>query len=167
MQRRLNSSRNLLNKLKSNPGTSQNPAPKPVVNYAPMHRFTTPAPLETKKIAVSLIAQGQSTADVSQALGLSPDQIYKAKKDPAIAAASAATMERIKNLALEKTLLALGLMTPDKFENAKLEELAKAASSLSKIAGNLQDHSNDNSKVQFIVHVPQPKTLGNYKVIDV
>jgi methylphosphotriester-DNA--protein-cysteine methyltransferase len=153
MQRRLSSEKNLVNLFAS---------AKNLVEHKNMHVYTPPASKVEKIIAASLVAQGESVKDVVAATGLSPKQIASEKHAPEVKK----TVDRVKELALEKTLIALGLMTQEKFENANLKDLAVAASSTAKVYERISERENASS-VQFIIHAPQVKNLSQYKVIDV
>jgi len=190
MLRRLNSPHNLSNRLNkpaapspTNPASSPSlkqpviivPIPAHVdvpqvdephtvdVRHAGMHKGTKHAPQMLKDHAAILAGQGVKTRDIQAATGLSPAQIHAAKNQPNVQD----TLDRVRNLALDKLMIAMGLMTQDKFENAKLEELAKTASSLARVAEKMLPKETNNNTVQFIMHAPQAKQLSQYDVIDV
>jgi hypothetical protein len=156
MNRRLNSTKNLINKL--NIADNQGPS----IVRKPMHVYTPTAPKEVKILAAALVASGAAASDVGKELGLSLKQVASEKNNPVVLD----TMERVRNLALDKMLIAMGLMTQDKFENATLKDLAATCGSLSRVIEKTQ--SRDSGPiVQFIVHAPQAKSMGSYQTIDV
>ena len=156
MNRRLNSTKNLINKL--NIADNQGPS----VVRKPMHVYTPTAPKEVKILAASLVASGATASDVSKELGLSLKQVASEKNNPIVLD----TMERVRNLALDKMLIAMGLMTQDKFENATLKDLAATCGSLSRVIEKTQSRDS-GPVVQFIVHAPQAKSMGSYQTINV
>jgi len=156
LQRRLNSTKNLTNILSNR---------QPNAKVLPMYKHTPPAPPEIKKTAAILVGLGASVDSVKKELHLSDKQVRSATEQFADAVASA--QDRVRNLALDKLMIALGLMTQDKFENASLKDLSTSAAALAKVADKMQPRETQGDRVQFIVHVPQAKSLGQYKVVDV
>ena len=156
MQRRLNSSRNLVNKLNIlNSGVK--------VQQLPIKKHTPAANKDVKVAAATLVALGTPTKDVCSQFNLSPAQVYSAKDDPRVQS----SIDRVRNLALDKMLIAMGLMTQEKFENATLKDLASSVSSLSRAVSSIAPKESGDNVVQFIVHAPQSKSLSQYKTIEV
>jgi len=153
--RRINSTKNLVNTVKEKPAET-------VVVKKPLREQSQQAPEGLKIIAASLIAQGEKPADVQQAFNLSAAQVNAEKSNPAVAR----TLDRVRELALDKMLLSLGLMTQDKFDNASLRDLSHVAADLSRVIERTTKEDG-SSKVQFILHVPETKSIAGYKVIDV
>ena len=160
MQRRLESAKNLKNII---PEKSVRVPNNGSVRHEPMHKITPAAPKEVKILAASLVGLGEKTKTVCKELGLSPKQVYSAKNAEQVVN----TLDRVRELALTKTLIALGLMTDDKFENASLKDLSAVASNLSRVYEKTGTRENISNTVQFIVHSPQMKSLGQYQVLDV
>lgn len=157
MNRRLNSTKNLVNSLASKDRQNQTIVRKPLVKHTP------PAPEQLKNTAATLVALGEKTSIVCAELGLSPKQVYSAKN----AVQVQNTLDRVRELALDKTLIALGLMTDDKFANANLKDLSTVAANLSRVVDKMSPRESLSQTVQFIVHSPETKSLGSYRVVDV
>jgi hypothetical protein len=156
-QRRLNSVKNLTNSLKE----VQSGAAVPEVVHKPLVTPGSPAPLGLKTIAQSLIAQGEKRADVQAAFNLSAGQTRTGDEQRV-----AHTIERVRDLALDKMLIAMGLMTQDKFENASLKDLGAVTAHLSRVIEKTQPRES-GTNVQFVIHAPAQKSLGMYRTIDV
>ena len=76
-------------------------------------------------------------------------------------------IESLRDLALEKTLQALGLITIDKLLDANLDDLSKVAFRLSQIAIPKFDSTEDNSKINITIYAPEQKLESSYKTIEV
>jgi Holliday junction resolvasome RuvABC endonuclease subunit len=157
MHRRLNSSKNLINSL---------PPARPSavrIEHQPMHKNTPTAPAELKAVAATLVALGEKSVDVQSALGLSAKQVYSAKNSEAVKN----TVDRVRELALDKMLIAMDLMSEEKFANANLKDLSSVAANLSRVVEKTSPRENAGTHVQFIIHSPQAKNLSQYQVVDV
>jgi hypothetical protein len=163
LQRRLNSSKNLTAVVR--PCVSEKESHKVQIIHEPMVRQTPDAPEEVRKIAATLSGVGEKVVDIAAALNLSPSQVHSAIKK--FDFPNKNSTERLKELALDKTMIALGLMTQEKFENASLKDLSTVAANLSRVMERCSPREIGNNTVQFIVHAPAQKSLGNYEVIDV
>ena len=152
--RRLNSPKNLLNRLQG--------AAAPCVKHEPMKKYTPPADKSVKILAGVLVGQGERPADVQKMLNLTPSQVRSGTELPE----TKHTIERVRDLALDKMLIAMGLMTQDKFESASLKDLAAVTGSLSRVIEKTTPREY-GPNVQFIVHAPAQKSLGQYLTIDV
>jgi hypothetical protein len=163
MKRRLASPKNLVNSLGEKKDYLQDNQLNQAI-HIPLVKHTSTAPDEIKNLAANLIAAGEKKKVVAKELNLSPKQIASAQEKFRVS--SEKTIDRLRELAIEKTIIALGLMTQDKFENASLKDLAATAASLSRTIERTSPKEANNT-VQFIIHAPQAKTLGQYKVLDV
>jgi hypothetical protein len=119
-----------------------------------------------KIITRSLQAQGVADSTIAAELNVSRKEINisNASVDNRVRA----NMERIRDLAMDRMLIALGLMTQDKFDNAPLKELNGSVSALSKVIDQTRiDNVEASLGVQFIVHAPKTKDLKQYNIVDV
>lgn len=124
--------------------------------------------LPTQKLAASLVKQGVAIHTVAQELGISVADIKKAQAQPEVRSSVEHTMERVRELALDKLLLNLGLMSADKFENASLKELASSASALSRVISSAAPQGDrDSAGLRLVIYAPQVRAADHYKVIDV
>jgi hypothetical protein len=162
-QRRLNSTKNLANSVVKpfqNNGSGAGEI-NPTITHKPLVKPGLTAPLGLKTIAQSLVAQGEKRADVQAAFNLSAGQTRTGDEQRV-----AHTIERVRDLALDKMLIAMGLMTQDKFENASLKDLGAVTAHLSRVIEKTQPRES-GTNVQFVIHAPAQKSLGMYRTIDV
>ena len=166
--RRLDSSKNLANVL-SRPCAPE--CPKDSTKVIPPEkkaRMIQPD-TNTRILAGSLSLQGVPSQEISKELSITIDQVISAKRtnNPEIAGPRDASLRRVQELALEKTMEALGLMTPDKFINANLKDLSIVAAQMSKIILNTTPKVEGDTQIQFVVYAPEQRSERGYKVIDV
>jgi hypothetical protein len=123
-------------------------------------------------VARSLIAQGVSEKDVTRELNVPARETHaNSKDDKYIKERSRLSIEKIHELALNRTMIALGLMTEDKLESASLKELSQTTTSLAKVlsatAPREESEKESGSSVHFHVHAPEIRDVKSYKVVDV
>jgi|SRR5271157_2016787 len=170
MERRLNSNKNLANKFPpSAAGKVPVEFPKENIKVVPIEPEKRVSPANTNtRILAGTLAKQQPAREVATALNLTIDQVYKAKttRNPAVANGRDAAINRVQELALEKTIQALGLMTDEKFFNANLKDLSIVAANMSRIIEKTSDRENSTS-IQLVVYTPEQRTEKSYKVLDV
>ena len=115
-----------------------------------------------KNIAASLVAQGINADSVSSELAVSHADIKSADQGKI-----SKGLESVRELALERLLIALGIMTPDKFADASFKELSASVANLARVVQNTTPASVVDNRLQFLVYTPPVKTLADYEVIDV
>jgi hypothetical protein len=158
LQRRLNSTKNLSQIVQPNnqPLPEKGPIPAPVA---------TPEGLRI--LGASLVAQGVPEHQVSRELNVPVRDLKPRAGENDFEQRVQDSIDRVRELALSKMVIALGLMTPDKFESASLKDLTAATANLSKVLEKTSDRRELSSTVQFVVHVPPPREMGHYQVIDI
>jgi hypothetical protein len=120
-----------------------------------------------KIIAKSLAAQGVPDNTISTELNISRKDIISPESKE-VSKRVRANMDRIHDLATDRLMIALGLMTQDKFEDAILRDLNGSVVALSKVIEQTRPREEDEKiGVQFIVHAPESKKLKQYNIIDV
>jgi hypothetical protein len=164
--RRLGSSKNLGNSLPGSLTESIPPAPEP-----------QPEPEQTKKISNglrivvgSLAKQGEKPAEIAREFGISVGQVTSAKhsENPKISGPINKSIERVQELAIEKTMMALGLLESTKMENSSARDISYIAASLSKIVANTRPAEKaEDTKIQLVVYAPQQKAVNDYRILDV
>lgn len=172
LQRRLNSRKNLTNSLKGTgdrtstlpQSPSGSKSSNPVV--VPLHKDRAEQkPREARALAGILAAQGEPVSEVARLMQMTPNQVRTATKSPKLPEVTS-TVEKVREIALDKVMTALNLMTEDKFENASLKDLSMVASNVSKIIEKTSPKESGPT-VQLLVYAPQQREENFYKVLDV
>lgn len=161
LERRLNSSKNLANTL-SNPIVEK-------VKVIPIEKDKHSSPLsENEQILAGTLAFQMPVKDVARELNITPSQVSYAKNttNPKVKGPIQATIGRVQELALDKMMQALGLMSEEKFTNASLKDLSIVAANMAKIVEKTTQ-SDAVASVQLIIYAPEMKRESSYKVIDV
>ncbi len=180
MNRRLNSGKNLQNKLnnKTSMPAFEFPIPDATASVEPQVKVIE-IPTKTnapqikddvlRSVIGSLASQGESVKQIAKDFNVTPNQVISAKNSPKpeIKDAIRDSMSRVKELALDKLMLSLNLMTPDKFDAADLKTLSIVSSNMSRVIDKLTPRDANSSNTQLIVYAPQMKDESKYKVIDV
>jgi len=121
-----------------------------------------------KIIALSLIKQGVSKSEVCKQLNIEYSVLCSFTEQ--IGQAVAKGTERIRELAIDRMMIALGLMTQDKFENASLNDLNRSVKALSQVISSTDPnvvHATQQN-VSFVIHTPERKALDSYtNIVDV
>lgn len=152
LKRRLNSSKNILN----------TPASPVKVREIPKREQAPPVSKSTRVMAGVLHGTGESAKSVAHGLGMSVSQVRDARALPE----ARVGIERVRDLALDKLMLTLGLMTEDKFLNSNLKDLSIVAANMSRIIEKTSPREG-GATLQLIVYTPELKRESQYKVIDV
>jgi hypothetical protein len=174
LQRRLGSSKNLLNtiprssqalystEIKVPPGDAV--APLEGQSSLPL-LADKPAGLaceSLKTIAASLVRQGVPEATVCREFNIPAHEVRTADE-----AKVSASIARVRELALDRLLITLGLMTPDMLASASLKELSTNTANLSRVLDKTAPKEINDNRVQFLVYAPGVRTLGSYPTVDV
>jgi hypothetical protein len=178
LQRRLNSSGNLLNKInkKSSDATAPNknttaPNKKGNDEFNRNNAGRAPnipnAPEGLRIVAGTLSAAGETATKVAEALNLSPPQVRYAEKSkiPQIKV----TEKAVQEIALTRLLDAAGLLDIDRIINEKPKDIASIAANLSRVYSNLRDKNSSSGDNQVVVNIysPRQKREQDYEVIEV
>lgn len=100
-------------------------------------------------------------------LDLSAGQIQQAKSSKKVQKNISAGLERIQELAIDKMMEALGLMTPEKFADASLKDLSAVTRDMSRVIENTREKRDGDSQLQIIIHAPSQKSEDSYLTVDV
>jgi len=78
-------------------------------------------------------------------------------------------VEEIRDLALEKTMAALGLIDKAKLENLEAKDLGKFAKDMASVYGSLapKDVGDNKAPIQLLVYAPKVQSEDRYKIVDV
>jgi hypothetical protein len=156
LERRLNSSKNLANVIQKPPAQKSVVTPK-----------ETPKHIDSTTRTVAAILANSGDKQTAKDLGLSSTQIKSAQNSSKIQNKVSAGTERVRELALDKLMSALGLMTEEKFENANLRELSGVARDMSRVVESTTEKVVQDSRLQIIIQAPPQKTEDYYKTLDV
>ena len=128
------------------------------------------ADISRQILAGTLVKTGESANEVAKVMNLDIPQVKQAARtsDPVIADPRDSGINRVRDLAIEKTLIALGAMTPDKFESADLKSLSSVAANLSRVVDKTTERERDrNTTVNVVLYSPVAKSESDFKVIDI
>lgn len=127
-----------------------------------------PLPTETKILAGSMVRQGLPAKDVADSLSITVGQVNSAKnsKDPRVQAAINYSLERVQELAIDKLMQAMGLMTIEKFETASLKDLSIVSANMSRIIEKTRVQE-DGTRIQLVIYAPEMRKQSGYKMLDV
>lgn len=128
----------------------------------PKREYTPTPPKETRTVAGILAGTGASVKSVANSFNMTPSQVRTAIKTPS----AQSGIEKIRELAIDKLMLALGLMTEDKFENSSLKDLSYIAANVSRIIEKTSPRDAAAS-IQLLVYAPEIKSERMYKTLDV
>lgn len=165
LSRRLSSSKNIVNKFSTKPKTKQDVKILPI---SPKRNEPAIKDNLLRTIIGSLALQGEPVKEIAKEFKVTPQQVASARvtRVPAVAIPRKNSLDNVRELALEKLLLSLGLMTQEKFENADLKTLSIVAANAARIVEKLSPKEVNNSS-QLIIYAPEIRSSDRYKVIDV
>jgi hypothetical protein len=120
------------------------------------------------KIVAGSLAHQMPAKDVAGGLGLSVSQVnsYKYSKDPKVQAGISEALGRVQELAIEKMMQALGLMTFDKMEGSNIKDLSIVAANMGRIIEKTRVSETD-TRTQLVIYAPEIREQRSYRVIDV
>lgn len=134
------------------------------------------SPLERTVMGV-MIAKGEATGtQAAKAFNVTAGTALRAAHgktqgadNERIAAARQERVVETQDLAMNKLLTSLGLMTEDKMANAKLTDLSRVAVDMSRVFEKTlpKETNNGTPVVQLTLYCPTIKSEREYKVVDV
>ena len=141
--------------------------PKIAVISQPQAVRRPAVPPAIRTTAAILAESGEPIAEIAKQFQMTPGQVQAARNSPILKQNIDRGVERIRDLALDKLMMALGLMTEDKFQNADLKDLSSTAANLSRVYERTGQRLEQQTNIQLIVYAPEQKPMSGYKVIDV
>jgi len=163
MERRLSSPKNLVRSM-----SDKQRAGNASLIFATAKTRGPEADAATRTVAAILAATKTPEAKKDlKDLDITPAQISSAKNSPKIADKTKAGNERVRELALDKLMQALGLMDDDKFERASLKELSTVARDMSRVVESTSPRDQRTPAMQIIIHAPSQKSEDSYLTVDV
>jgi hypothetical protein len=169
LERRLQSPNNLTRSLPGSTSTVYVPDNDNVTfEKKEPHPREPSLPTETKILAGSMVRQGLPAKDVADSLSITVGQVNSAKnsKDPRVQAAINYSLERVQELAIDKLMQAMGLMTIEKFETASLKDLSIVSANMSRIIEKTRVQE-DGTRIQLVIYAPEMRKQSGYKMLDV
>lgn len=185
MLKRLTSSKNLANQVNSvlgknslNPQTNHQAPPQKkepqaskadssIIQESTKSEYNKDhAPKELRIAAAALCRQGESVHDVATHLNMTHMQVQGAKTSKKLAREVQNSVDRVRELAIDKTLAALGLITPAALSDCDAVELSKVASNCARIVEKTSPQEK-TSQLQLVVFTPEQKKLSDFKTLDV
>jgi predicted transcriptional regulator len=132
-----------------------------------------------KVIGEEALVNGNSSANgLAEELGISKSSVSAYKNgststksynepDKNLKEHTDAIRNKISSRARLKLLMAMGTVTKDKLENAKLRDVAAVANAMSNIIKNLEPAvSETGNQTNFIFYAPKPKEESQFEVIN-
>lgn len=161
--RRLNSPRNLVNTL---PGRDTSVIVRPT-NGRPPGTKTTPQSL---RIIAGVLAKTEGVTAVAAELEIGPKVVSNAKNGKGsdeVASGVEAGVQRIRDAALDKLMLSLGIIDETTLSNCGAKDASIVARNLAGVVERLSPREQAGTNVQLVIYAPQQKREGHYEVLDV
>jgi hypothetical protein len=172
LSRRLSSEVNLANSLPvlGVPSKGERPGEPRDLNHEQAVPLT-PAKLSkgSKILAGSLARQGENVKEIASSLGLSTSQVNSAKnsKKPEIKGPIQSSLDRVSELAIDKLMTVLNLMTTDLFIGTNIKDLSIIGANMSRIIDKIRTPADVVAPMQLIIYAPEQRAERSYKVVDV
>ena len=156
LTRRLNSEQNLVNQL------GLRLVPKPVAVNTPQIKGDI-----IRSVAGSL-AIIDKPANVVKAFEMTPNQVHSAahSEKATVKEAVKASVSRVQELALNRLMESLNLLTPESLVGEKPRDLARIASDLSRVIDRTSPRDSIQH-TQLIVYAPQRLDVNRFQVVDI
>ena len=151
-ERRLNSTRNLLNVL-----------PRDNTIVMQRHNGRGPAIPQSLQIIAGVLAKTEPHQEIKDALDIKTI----GSKNAAVVAAVATTTSRIRDLALDKLMASLGIINDETLSNCGAKDASTVARNLAGVVEKLSPKDAASSGVTLVVYAPQQRKETHYETIDV
>jgi len=156
LERRLSSPKNLVNFLDRSCAPSHSPGAK------------ARASVVVRAVAGALAIQS-SVPDVAENLGLTENVVRGAvhSKNPEIRDRITGATERVRELALDRLLESLGLLTVEKVSSAGAKDISAIAANMSKVVDHVTP-KQIGGNVQLILYAPKGQQREeDYEIVEV
>ena len=163
---RLNSSENLANKIRALRENKKLEIKGPVA-FVREGKDLPRLPESVKEEIVERANSGIETQkEIARDLGITQGAVTYLKRSRNEAKSQEQRIdEDIKNLAVEKMMLAMGLITEDKLARIKAQDLASVAASMSKVVSNVSPR-NQAPLVNLVVYAPEIRDESKFRVVE-
>lgn len=120
-------------------------------------------------------AHVDTSKNVAAAFDVSQSQVNQYKigntspkhHDPALKSAVDSQVTKARDLALDKLMLSLGLLTPDKLEKVNARDASTIAANMARIVEKTTPQQSQGPNLQIIFYAPNVKQEKDYEVITV
>jgi hypothetical protein len=156
VEKRLNSSKNLLNILNKN-------------SHVELPKREVEKKLESIDLQVIAGSLGKliGVKETSESLGISKEQVRAARDSKPLRSLVEQRVLDVEELALQRTIEALGLLGPECMARENPKDIASIAANMSRIVSNIRkDKGQVNNNTQFIVYAPSLKMESDYGIIE-
>lgn len=161
LERRLSSSRNILNTLPLRDNTKVVPLHK-----TKCHATAQPVPQALKVIA-GVLAKTEPIKEVAEALDVSTSVVSRAKNGKEVAKAVDAVTTRIRDMALDKLMASLGIINDENLASCGAKDASLVARNLAGVVDKLTPREQAGTNVQLIVYAPKQRSEEHYDTIDI
>jgi hypothetical protein len=158
LERRLSSSKNLLNTLpprdnsvhigKNGNGTK--------------NAIALPVSL---KVITGVLAKTEPTKEICAAFDITPRQIQSRNSE--VIAAVNQTTEKIRDLALEKLMSSLGIISDETLSSCSAKDASMVARNLAGVVEKLSPRDQATTQATLVIYAPQQRDERHYQTIDV
>ena len=160
LDRRLASTKNVLNNLNGKPTVIHKEKDKPRPRGT-----SVPIPI---KIAAGAIAVQSSVKAAAETFGIGESVVKEAKNSKNLEVREGVNdaLERVRSLALDKLVSSMCLITDDKLNEASARELSAVAANMSRVVERTGPRES-GANVQLVIYAPQQRKEESYQVVDV
>lgn len=111
--------------------------------------------------------------EIAAAYGVTPGTISTIKRqaekidyEEKLARGPQSVETAVKELAVEKMMMAMGLITPDKLNKLQAERLASVASSMASIVGTVAPKVAQ-AQINLVVYAPEVRDEKHFKIVEI
>jgi len=165
LNRRLSSARNLANSLDrscvapSNTGRRESPPASPATKRAPV----------VVRATAGALALQSSVPQVAKEFHLSENTVREATHahNPDVRGRVEGALEKVRDLAIEKTMESIGLLTPEKLGKSGARDLSVVAANMSRVIDNVSP-KQVGGNVTLVLYTPQAQRVeADFEVVEV
>lgn len=173
-EERLNSPNNLANKIKSfrESRKLQLDEPSSTLSVSPGRQL--PRLPESAKNEIIERANSGSVRqkDLAQEFGVTQAAVSYLKRTAEAERQSSPEQERflensIKDLANQKMLLAMGLISEEKLEKMKATDLANVSAAMAKVVSSVSPKQQIGAQINLVVYSPEVRSESSYKIVEI
>lgn len=123
------------------------------------------------KVLVGTLAHVDTQKNVAEAFDVPQSDVSLIKNGKVGGAAVAEKIEQnlevVRDKAIEKLMICLGLLTPEKLAEEKARSVSAIAADMSRVVEKTLPRQNAGPQVQLVVYAPQQRDESKYRVIEV
>lgn len=171
---RLESPNNLANKLAEFRKQRQINVENNTVLINPGRKLPRLPEIVKEEIKEKALSGMYTQREIGEKYGVSPNAVGVIKREAEYERERAKASERedflekaIKDLAAQKMLIAMGLITEEKLESLKARELAQISASLSSVVGVVSPKNQTGANINLVVYSPEVRSESSYRVVEI